>query len=612
VTGADPGASWLGGGRCRFTVWAPFAERVEVVFPGPQERHVGLEPGPRGYHGAIIEGVEPSSRYLYRLDGGPCRPDPASRHQPEGVHGPSAVFDTASLPWTDASWRGLPLDRYAIYELHVGTFTGEGTFDAVIPHLERLAGLGITAIELMPVAQFPGARNWGYDGVFPFAAQDSYGGPAAMQRLVDACHRHGIAVVLDVVYNHLGPEGNVLGAFGPYFSSRYRTPWGEAINFDGPDSDEVRRFFIGNALYWTGEMHVDALRLDAIHGIFDMSAHPFLTELADAVHDRASATGRSILVTSESDLNDVRVVRPRDEGGHGHDAQWNDDFHHALHAALTGERNGYYADFGRPGQIGKALTEGFVVDWQYSDFRRRRHGSSSREVPPARLVVFSQNHDQVGNRMRGERLGALADFEALKLAAGAVILSPCIPLIFMGEEYGEIAPFQYFVSHTDPGLIEAVRRGRGEEFAAFGWSADGPDPQDESTFLRSRLDHELRGKGHHAVLHRYYAELFRVRSALEAPSPASWGRLCDTGREGVVCVLRGEGRGETILVLNTLPDRARVALPAGRPGWRKLIVSADEAWGGPGSGLPEALEGAAEIDLEPWSVALFRCDEGKE
>jgi len=605
VTESHHGAVWLGDGRCRFSVWAPRADRVEVVLEGDPPRAVALEARPRGYHEAVVEGLTATDRYRYRLDSGPPRPDPASRHQPEGVHGPSAIVDTGSFSWSDGAWRGLPLERYAIYELHVGTFTREGTFDAVIPHLPRLASLGITAIELMPVAQFPGRRNWGYDGVFPYAAQGSYGGPSGMQRLVDACHRQGIAVVLDVVYNHLGPEGNVLASYGPYFSSRFVTPWGEAINFDGPESDEVRRFFIDNALYWTREMRVDALRLDAIHGIFDMSARPFLAQLADEVHASARAERREVLVISESDLNDPRVVRPAERGGLGHDAQWNDDFHHALHAVLTGERNGYYADFGKAGQLLEAYTRGFVLAGGYSRFRRRHHGSSSADVEPSRMVVFSQNHDQVGNRMRGERLGALVGFEALKLAAGAVVLSPCVPLLFMGEEYGETAPFQYFVSHTDTELIEAVRRGRRAEFEAFGWSEEVPDPQDEATFARSRLDHALSGQPRHATLLRLYTELFRLRRTLGALQGPSWGEAC-AGQGGLVCVRRVAGDEEAILLLNPSPERRAATLSGGGPAWRVLLASADEAWDGPGSGLPGTLPPERdEVAIPAWSFALL-------
>jgi maltooligosyltrehalose trehalohydrolase len=359
----------------------------------------------------------------------------------------------------------------------VGTFTPEGTFEAIIPHLDELRELGITAVELMPVAQFPGTRNWGYDGVYPFAVQNSYGGPEGLKRLVNACHGRGIAVVLDVVYNHLGPEGNYLWDFGPYFTDRYKTPWGSAINFDGPHSDPVRRLFIENALYWVTEFRMDGLRIDAVHGILDFSAYPFLEELASAVHEKAERLNRRVYVIAESDLNDTRVIRSRELGGYGLDAQWNDDFHHALHTLLTEDQTGYYQDFGRLGDLVKAFREGFVCSGQYSSYRRRRHGNSSRDIPAGCFVVFAQNHDQVGNRMRGERLSQLVCRERMKLAAGVVFLSPFIPLLFMGEEYGETAPFPYFISHSDADLVEAVRRGRREEFAAFGWSQEPPDPQ---------------------------------------------------------------------------------------------------------------------------------------
>jgi len=331
--------------------------------------------------------------------------------------------------WDDHLWEGIPLQAYVLYEIHVGTFTPEGTFDAVITHLDELKELGITAIELMPNAQFSGARNWGYDGVFPFAVQSSYGGPWGLKRLVNACHQKEVAVVLDVVYNHLGPEGNYLGDFGPYFTDRYRTPWGHAINFDGPHSDEVRRFFIENALYWITEFHIDALRIDAVHAILDFSAEHFLRELASAVNKRARSLNRRVYIIAESALNDTEVIRSRKLGGHGLDAQWNDDFHHALHTLLTKEEKGYYKDFGRFKHLVKAFSDGFVYSGEYSPYRGRRHGNSSRHIPADRFVVFAQNHDQVGNRMRGERLSSLVSFEGLKLAAGTVILSPYIPLL---------------------------------------------------------------------------------------------------------------------------------------------------------------------------------------
>jgi maltooligosyltrehalose trehalohydrolase len=385
---------------------------VRIV--APPERIVPLEKEDRGYHQGIIEDVEPGSLYVYRLDEGKQCPDPASRSQPQGVHGPSQVVDP-HFPWEDRHWFGLPLEDYIIYELHVGSFTPEGTFEAIMSHLEELKDLGVTAVELMPVAQFPGSRNWGYDGVFPFAVQHSYGGPEGLRRLVDACHQHGLAVVLDVVYNHLGPEGNYLANFGPYFTQRYRTPWGAAINFDGPHSDEVKWFFIENALYWITEFHIDALRLDALHAILDLSAQPFLEELATAVHDEAERRGRRVYLIAESDLNDTKLIRSRELGGYGLDGQWNDDFHHALHTLLTGESSGYYQDFGKVGDLAKAFTEGYVYSGQYSAYRRRQHGNSSKLLPAPKFVVCAQNHDQVGNRMFGERLTQMVSFDALKL-----------------------------------------------------------------------------------------------------------------------------------------------------------------------------------------------------
>src|SRR6185503_2081252 len=402
--------------------------------------------------------------------------------------------------WQDQTWKGLPLPDYLIYELHVGTFTAEGTFDAAISYLDGLRELGITAIELMPVAQFPGNRNWGYDGVYPYAVQNSYGGPLALKRLVQACHERGLAAILDVVYNHLGREGNYLRELGHYFTDRYRTPWGDAVNFDGPHSDEVRRFFIENALYWITEFHFDALHLDAAHPIFEHSARPFLAELSEAVHRRGEELHRLVYLIPEISMNDVRLILPRQQGGCGCDAQWNDDFHHSLHTLLTGERTGYYQDFGRIEHLVKSLREGFVYTGQDSQYRQRRHGNSARAVPSRRFVICCQNHDQVGNRQLGERLSQLVSFEDLKLAAAVVLLSPCIPLLFMGEEYGETAPFLYFISHSDPDLIEAVRQGRRAEFAAFDWRGEVPDPQDEATFLSAKLRHELRESGQNKML----------------------------------------------------------------------------------------------------------------
>ncbi|MFC1937816.1 malto-oligosyltrehalose trehalohydrolase, partial [Chloroflexota bacterium] len=417
-TQGNLGAAYLGDDQCQFIVWAPLAQRIEVHIVSPEELIIPLQRDSQGYHRVVTGGVKPGSLYFYRLDGEKEHPDPASRFQPQGVHGPSQVL-AATFPWQDQNWPGLPLQEYILYELHVGTFTEEGTFDAVIGHLDRLKDLGITAMELMPVAQFPGNRNWGYDGVCPFAVQDSYGGPEGLKHLVNTCHQKGLAVVLDVVYNHLGPEGNYIADFGPYFTDRYKTPWGAALNFDGPHSDEVRRFFIENALYWLEEFHIDALRLDALHAIFDMSSYPFLQELAASFHQKVAKLNRKAYLIGESSANDARLIKPSESGGYGLDAQWNDEFHHSLHTLLTGEQSGYYQDFGQLQHLIKAFQEGFVYSGQYSHYRQRRHGVSSRNIPSHRFVVFAQNHDQVGNRVKGERLSRLVLFEALKLAAGA-------------------------------------------------------------------------------------------------------------------------------------------------------------------------------------------------
>jgi maltooligosyltrehalose trehalohydrolase len=591
------GAVCLGDNRCQFLVWAPFAERVEVHILEPQQRLLPLEKDDRGYHGAVADGIEPGSLYLYRLDGKIERPDPASRSQPQGVHGPSRLVDPG-FPWGDQGWPGLPLQKYIIYELHIGTFTPEGTFDAIIPYLDGLERLGITALELMPVAQFPGERNWGYDGVYPFAAQNSYGGPEGFKRLVNACHKRGLALILDVVYNHLGPEGNYIGDFGPYFTDRYRTPWGKALNFDGPDSDEVRRFFIENALYWVAEFHIDALRLDALHAILDISAYPFIEELSAEFHRQVKSLRRRAYLIGESAANDARLVRSPRRGGFGLDAQWNDDFHHALQALLTGEQSGYYRDFGQLSHLAKAFREGFVYSGEYSPFYRRRHGTSSREIAARRLVVFAQNHDQVGNRARGERLSQLISFEELKLAAGAVLLSPFIPLIFMGEEYAETAPFLYFISHSDLALAEAVRKGRQREFAAFNW-AELADPQAEATFRRSKLDHHRRDQGQHRVIFDFYSELIRLRRETPALAQLSKDNLEVLGDEEkrLLFVRRWSGDSQVAIVFNFGDGRLSASLPLSAGRWLRLFDSADERWRGEGSAVPEHLDSGGEFAL---------------
>jgi maltooligosyltrehalose trehalohydrolase len=609
--GNSLGATYLGDNLCRFLVWAPSVQKIDVHLLAPQERLLPLEREERGYHCAIIEGVEPGSLYLYRLDSQKECPDPASRFQPEGVHGLSQVVDPR-FSWRDSSWFGLPLEKYIIYELHVGTFTQEGTFDAIIPYLEGLKELGITAVELMPVAQFPGNRNWGYDGVYPFAVQDSYGGPGGLKRLVNACHLEGLAVVLDVVYNHLGPEGNYIGDFGPYFSDRYKTLWGAALNFDGPHSDEVRRFFTENALYWITDFHIDALRLDALHAILDITPKTFVEELAASVHEKAEQLGRPVNLMGESTLNDRRLLCLPELGGYGLDAQWNDDFHHSLHAMLTGEKTGYYQDFGRLQHLVKAFQEGFVYSGEYSVYRQRRHGTSSKDIPAQRFVVFAQNHDQVGNRVGSERLGQLVTFEELKLSAGVVLLSPFVPLMFMGEEYGETAPFPYFISHSDPSLVDAVRQGRRQEFAAFQWQGELPDPQDEATFIQAKLSHDLRNQGHHRILREFYKELIRLRRENPALACLSKDTMEVLGYEEshVLLVRRWSGSDEVVIIFNFGDDKLTTALPIPAGRWIRQLDSADEQWQGSGSTVPGQFVSAGEVTLtlSCKSFAVFTKD----
>ncbi len=625
------GATYLGNGACWFEVWAPQARKIEVHLLGPEDRAahevsgrvaahevsgrvVPLAAAKRGYHAGRIEGVTPGSRYLFRLDDGKERPDPASHFQPDGVHGPSQVCDP-SFAWQDQHWFGLPLVRYVIYELHVGVFTPEGTFDAVVPYLDELKDLGVTALNIMPVAQFPGARNWGYDGVFLYAVQNSYGGPAGLKRLVDACHRSGLAVILDVVYNHLGPEGNYLGDYAPYFTDRYKTPWGPALNFDGADSDEVRRFFLGNALYWQTEFHIDALRLDAVHAIRDHSAFPFLQELALVTSRQAERLNRRFFLISESNLNDAQLLRGPELGGWGHDAQWSDDFHHALHTLLTGEQAGYYRDFGTIEHLVRAWRDGFSYAGQYSPFRRRRHGNSARSQPARQFVVCSQNHDQVGNRMQGERLSQRIDFESLKLAAAAAILSPYIPLLFMGEEYGEPAPFQFFASHGDAELIDNVRQGRRQEFADFAWQGAVPDPQDEKTFLRCKLNHQLKhadssSSGPHQVLWEFYKCLLALRREVPALALLSKEHQEVVGFEAekVLFVRRWQEEDEVVLIFNFAEKSGELALPIPAGTWQVLLDSGSARWLGKrhGSDGPLISSGRQIVDLGPRTLIVYR------
>lgn len=605
------GAQALPGVGVRFSVWAPHATHVAVELLGGAPRCVPLAPAPGqpGVFEALVDDVGAGDDYRFRLDDRLVRADPASRHQPQGVHGASRVVDPTAFAWSDGGWTGVSRADLVFYELHVGTFTEAGTFDAAIAHLPALRELGITAVELMPVAQFPGARNWGYDGVFPYAPQNSYGGPQGLRRLVDAAHGFGLAVVLDVVYNHLGPEGNVLADFGPYFTDAYRTPWGAAVNFDGSDSDGVRAYFLDNARHWLEEYHLDGLRLDAVHAIHDESARPFLAELAETVRACEKRRGHTLHVVAESDANDSRLVREVRHGGLGLDAVWNDDYHHAVHAALTGERTGYYEDFGGVEPVARALAERFVYDGRYSVHRRRRHGAPARDVPADRFVVFVQNHDQIGNRALGERLAALVGPARLRLAASLLLLAPGLPLLFMGEEYGETNPFLYFVSHGDPALLDAVRRGRRREFAAFVGEAAVPDPAAEDTFQRSRLDRARASGPQPAGLLALHRALLLLRREEPALRPgAAEVRVQHDAEAGWIRVHYVPERGRPGLAafhLGRTPE-AKLPLPAGGHPWRLRIDSQDGDFGGPGSAAPRRLAaGAPALPLAPESAVYY-------
>jgi maltooligosyltrehalose trehalohydrolase len=494
----------------RFAVWAPKPKQVALRV-GTQD--FAMQPGEMGWWWAETEAA-PGADYGFSLDGGTALPDPRSRWQPNGIHGLSRLLNTGDFRWTDDDWRAPPLSSAVIYELHIGTFTPEGTFEAAIARLDDLAALGITHVELMPVAEFPGARGWGYDGVDLYAPHHAYGGPHGLARLVEACHARGLAVVLDVVYNHLGPDGNYLGEFGPYFTERYRTPWGAAVNFDEAGSDEVRRFFVDNARQWLEDYHLDGLRLDAVHAIFDASAQPFLEELGQAVHALQARLGRPLVLIAESDDNKPQLGRPREAGGLGLDAVWNDDFHHALHSLLTGERQDYYADFGSTEQLAKVLQQPYVYDGQYSAFRGRRHGRPAPDLPAQRLIGYLQNHDQVGKRAAGERTSQLLSPGLLKIAAALVLAGPRLPMLFMGEEWGASTPFQYFTDHQDPELARAVSEGRRKAFAGFvRGAAEVPDPQSLATFERSRLDWDERGDPPQAELLEWHRRLIALRHA---------------------------------------------------------------------------------------------------
>lgn len=600
------GAIYLGEGRCLFRVWAPHTRSMTVVILGGDRHVLDMGPAANGYWEVEADGIKPGTHYEFSLDGGVGIPDPASCSQPDGVDGPSAVVDHAAFDWEDGDWHGIPPESLILYELHIGTFTREGTFEAVVPRLGALKDLGINVIELMPVAQFPGSRNWGYDGSFPYAAQNSYGGPQGLKTLVKNAHKCGIAVFLDVVYNHIGPRGNRLEEFGPYFSARYNGMWGRALNFDEAGSDHVRDYFIENALYWFTEFHIDGLRLDAVDAIFDHSASTFLEELAARTAALAEETGRNLILTAECDRNDPRILRSPELGGYGIHAQWCDDFHHSLHALLTGEKRCYYADFGDLDQMVRSMKQAYVYQGEYSVFRGRRRGAPPTGCRPDQFIVFSQNHDQVGNRLGGARLSQLVPLEAAKLAAACVMVSPFVPMLFMGEEYAESSPFLFFVDHSDQDLLRAVRGGRKRTMEAFSWSEMPEDPGDPATFRKSLLMWEKRDSGRHGAMLAYYKELLKLRARL--PALGKPGGLVDAGRLEdalAIYVYRSNGKSETLAVLNFSDSPLEAALPLKGGTWRRRLDSSETRWGGPGSSVTDMVDGTAPACFNPHSAVVF-------
>ena len=543
-----------------FRVWAPQAQRVELDVAGSRQPMTATD---YGWWHAELALDQNCVDYAFVIDGGEPLPDPRSPWQPRGIHGASRVVDHKAFPWTDQRWQAGPLSAAIIYEIHVGTFTPQGTLAGVIDKLDYLVELGITHIELMPVAEFSGSRGWGYDGADLYAPHHAYGGPGELKHLVDACHGRGLAVILDVVYNHLGPAGNYLARFGPYFTERYATPWGQAINFDGPDSDEVRRYICDNALMWLRDYHFDGLRLDAVHALIDTSATHLIEQLVCEVTELEAQSGRHLILIAESDLNDPKIVRSQEIGGYGIHAQWSDDFHHALHTVLTGERDGYYADFGSLADLAKAIERVFVHDGSYSAFRRRRHGRPPKGILGQSFLGYLQNHDQVGNRAKGERSSHLLSLGRLKIAAALVLSAPFIPMFFQGEEWAASSPFLYFTNHEDAELGRLVTEGRRREFAAFSaHSDDVPDPQALETFERYKLVWNECSRAPHAEMLDWHRRLIRLRHEFAALSDGRLDRVTVAfDEQGKWLVMT---RGPIAVACNISERRQRTPLSAGK------------------------------------------------
>jgi maltooligosyltrehalose trehalohydrolase len=577
-----------------FKVWAPKVNKISVKTGDDFYPMEG--PDGRGWWKAKVENAGPGSDYGFQMDDdGTIYPDPRSPWQPSGVHGLSRVYDHKAFEWHDGRWQAPPLASAIMYEMHVGTFTAGGTFDAAIERLDSLVELGITHIEIMPVAAYAGDRGWGYDGVSLFAPTENYGGPDALKRFVDACHVRGIAVILVVVYNHFGPVGAYANKFGPYLTSKHCTPWGDAVNFEGGGSEEVRRFFCDNAKMWMRDFHIDGLRLDAVHEFVDRSAIHFLEQLSAEVEVLSNMAGSRLVLIAESDLNDPRIVRPREAGGYGLDAQWSDDFHHALFTVLhKGEQGaGYYDDFGTMHKLVKSLTHIFVYDGDYSQYRKRRHGRPVDGLSVHRFIGFIQNHDQVGNRATGDRIEQIVGMDRAKVAAAIVLTAPYMPLLFQGEEYAASTPFLYFADHEEPEMAKAVSEGRKKEFAAFGFGeAEVADPEARETFERSKLNWDEVGEGYHAEMRNWYRALIALRRGSLSLNDGDIGHLsaqCDEERRWILI-----DRGGVQVAANLGQQEASFDVPEG---FRVVLVSREGIASSDG-----------KISLPPDTLAVLSCE----
>lgn len=592
-------------GTADVCVWAPKAEKISLIVNGNDT--IALQAKAYGYWQTADVPLKNGDRYKFVINDKEQFPDTASLSQPDGVHEASEVVNINIFQWTDSEWLNPPLENYIIYELHTGTFSPEGTFEGIEKKLDYLIDLGITAIEIMPVAQFPGNRNWGYDGVYPFAVQNSYGGFSGLQHLVNSCHAKGLSVILDVVYNHLGPEGNYMDSYGNYFTDKYNTPWGMAVNFDDAWCDAVRQYFIENALMWLRDFHIDALRFDAVHAIKDFSATHILKDIRQHVNELMKLTGKQYHLIVECDLNDTRFINPIDTGGYAMDAQWTDEFHHTLRVTAGEKKTGYYADFNGVAHLAKAYKDAYVYDGQYSEERKKTFGIKATDNPGSQFVVFSQNHDQIGNRMLGERTSQLFSFEMQKLLAAAVIVSPYIPLLFMGEEWGETNPFLYFVSHTDTELAEAVRKGRKEEFKHFHIDGEALDPVAEETFQNSKLQWALQNEEPHSTMLQYYKALIALRKAHPALYHLSRINIevAHDEQDKTIVLHRWWEHQHIVSIMNFSQQQHSIYLPTVFKDWNKIFDSADAIWNGPHESITNT-DSTTETIVQPESITIYQ------